>query len=325
MKFFKYLFQIIILIQLLIFNKLFNSNCKNINNLNQNNDFDKNFDYIHYENNWITEKMMNEAGWMMTLNEVYLINGLIRKHKPKNCLEIGVAFGGSSVLILNAIKDFPESNLVSIDLAKHINQKNIGYKVELFPELMKKWKLFTGNMAHTFLSHLNMKFDFLLLDSAHTSPGEFLNFIEALPFLNENPIIVLHDIKWHFYRATNTNKTLFKVKSMPTQIYLMSTLIGEKILIKKGINDLENIGVVCLSNKQENYYLNYFLLLMNIWENMPNNNQIHDLRVFINKYYNNELFLRIFDISVKYNRIYFKNLNECKYKLLDKKRGKGCF
>ena len=43
-----------------------------------------------------------------------------------------------------------------------------------------------------------MKFDFIFLDTAHSAPGEILNFIELLPFLNENAILVLHEILWHF-------------------------------------------------------------------------------------------------------------------------------
>ena len=74
--------------------------------------------------------MINESGWILDLNTVFFINRLIRKHKPKNCLEIGVARGGSSILILNAIKDLPDSRLVSIDLNILFNKDRIGYLVE---------------------------------------------------------------------------------------------------------------------------------------------------------------------------------------------------
>ena len=121
------------------------------------NDFDKNFDYIHYKNDEITEKIIKEANWILSLNEAYLINGIIRKHKPKNCLEIGVAYGGSSVLILNAIKDLSGSYLVSLDLFLTFKQKEVGYIVkQKFPELMDKWKLVTGNMPHKYLEKLNL-------------------------------------------------------------------------------------------------------------------------------------------------------------------------
>ena len=80
-------------------------NCKykNFDTSKENIDFNKSLDYIHYQADLVTKKMINESGWILDLNTVFFINGLIRKHKPKNCLEIGVARGGSSILILNAI------------------------------------------------------------------------------------------------------------------------------------------------------------------------------------------------------------------------------
>ena len=44
-----------------------------------------------------------------------------------------------------------------------------------FPELAEnKWKLFTGKQPHIFLEKLNMKFDFLFLDTTHFAPGELI-------------------------------------------------------------------------------------------------------------------------------------------------------
>ena len=273
--------------------------------------FDNNFDYVHYENDIITEKIIKDSDWLLELNHAYLINGLIRKHKPKSCLEIGVGNGGSSVLILNAIKDFSESSLVSIDLYTWKNKtKKLGYIVEeKFPELTNKWKLFLGNMSSKILSKLNLKYDFLFLDSAHVTPGEYFNIIEVLPFLKENAIIVLHDIVWHFYKILKTDIQSNQLIH-PTQINLMSTLIGKKILLKSNTNTLLNIGAVFLDKNQKKYYLNYFLLLLNVWSYMPTDKQLEDLREFIIKYYNNSLFLRIYDNAVDFNKRIFKKLNK---------------
>ena len=60
-------------------------------------------------------------------------------------------------------------------------------------------------MPYKFLSNINQKFDFVFLDSAHVSPGEFINFIEVLPFLNDNAIIVFLDVVWHFFPVYNTS------------------------------------------------------------------------------------------------------------------------
>ena len=51
----------------------------------------------------------------LTPEEQKFMNGLIRKIKPRKIVEIGVSKGGSSVLILNAIKDIKGSKLFSID------------------------------------------------------------------------------------------------------------------------------------------------------------------------------------------------------------------
>ena len=124
--------------------------------------------------------MKEKAGWMLwNNNQILFINGIIRKYKPKKCLEVGVARGGSSVLILNAINDIENSFLISLDLNTklYVNKKyDTGYIVNTyFPELTKKWKLFTGEQPHIFLQNLKIKFDFVFLDTAHVTPGEFLN------------------------------------------------------------------------------------------------------------------------------------------------------
>ena len=276
--------------------------------------FYKDFDYIHYQSNFISEKMIKESKWMMSLDTAYIINGLIRKYKPKNCLEIGVARGGSSILILNAIKDLPDSRLVSIDLFTSLFVNKIGYLVsEKFPELMNKWKLFIGDMPHKFLIKLNLKFDFLFLDTAHVAPGEFFNLIECLPFLKKNAIVVLHDTIWHLEKVFSMNNNLTIARIMPTQIFLMSALNGEKIMFPKSSHKFINIGVVCLGEQQEKYYLNYFLLFLTVWHYLPTNNQLNDLRKFINKYYHSKIFLNIFDSAVYYNKNFFKDINESGY------------
>lgn len=159
---------LILFLNIFVLNKIFHqlSLIKNkYLNPNYSSKSDINFMYENYENNIITDEMKRNSGWKLTSLETKFINGLIRKYKLKNCLEIGVHEGGSAILILNAIKDYENSFLVSIDLFK-----NKGYRVnKYFPELSKKWELYTGDQPHKFLTKLNKKFDFLLLDSAHCS------------------------------------------------------------------------------------------------------------------------------------------------------------
>ena len=64
-----------------------------------------NFEYYNYEKEIITNKIKNLANYELSNKEPYFLNGIIRKIKPKNCIEIGTSSGGSAILILNAIKD----------------------------------------------------------------------------------------------------------------------------------------------------------------------------------------------------------------------------
>ena len=117
-----------------------------INEINTNSQkYDISFKYENYDKEIITERIKRNSGWIIGLDEAQFINGIIRKNKLKNCLEIGVAHGGSSILILNSIKDIENSILVSLDLnSKLYNDPNkaTGYRVnQYFPELINKWKL----------------------------------------------------------------------------------------------------------------------------------------------------------------------------------------
>lgn len=295
-----FLSSIILIQRKTIFNLKKSSYNDIITNKN-NNDFkyNINFNYEDYDKEIITDKIIKNSGFILSLKEAQFINGLIRKNKLKNCLEIGVAHGGSSALILNSIKDIENSLLVSLDLNKEMyNNKNklTGYRVKkFFPELAKNWKLYTGDQAHKFLIKLNMKFDFLFLDSAHVSPGEILNFIEALPFLNENAIVVVHDLFWHFGKVIRS-------KFYPSCISLIPAIFGDKVFINQRNKSISNIGAVFLHSNQKKHYLDYFLLLLNFWEYIPTDTQINDLRVFINKYYKDKIYINIFDTAVRKNK-----------------------
>lgn len=259
-----------------------------------------------FQREFISSKIKKYALFQQIKNEFYFINGIIRKLKPKNCLEIGVSFGGSAILILNALKDIKNSILVSLDLYKKIYGKgklNTGYRVnKYFPELSKNWKLFTGEQPHKFLEKLNIKFDLLFLDTVHLAPGELINFIEALPFLNENAIVILHDIMFHL--PSNNYYKVKEIKYHPSQIYLMTSLYGEKVIIKDKDKGAENIGAVFLYPNQKKYYLNYFLLLLTPWEYLPNLKQINELKLFIQKYYKRKIFIDLFNRAFEENRIY---------------------
>ena len=151
------------------------------------------------------------------------------------------------------------------------------------------------------------------------APGELLNLIEALPFLKEKAIMLLHDIIWHFSAG---------IKIYPSNIYLFSNIRGDKILLKKNKNGIGNTGLIILHPNQNKYYINYFLLLLCFWEYIPSDRHINDMKSFIQKYYNNNLYLQIFENAVIKNKRFSKrllnsnvNLHNDRYKYLMKSLG----
>ena len=85
-------------------------------------------------------------------NQKEFLNGVVRKFKPKKVLEIGVAEGGSSIIILNAIKDIEDAHLFSIDLSKN---EMIGYCVKtIFQYLSNKWSLYAGDFPVKYMKSI---------------------------------------------------------------------------------------------------------------------------------------------------------------------------
>lgn len=321
--FFIFFSLIIIICSILCFYYLYQiKNLINKNKIEKSFNIETNFNYSDYERNIITKKIIKKAGFQLSLKQVYFINGILRYYRPKKCLEVGVANGGSSIIILNAIKDIKNSFLISLDLNTQLylnTNLKTGFRVQkFFPELTKTWKLLTGDLPHKFLTKLNETFDFIFLDTTHMAPGEILNFIEVLPFLKEKAIMIIHDTLWHFSE---------KIKFYPSNIYLFPNIRGKKILLKNN-KGIDNIGGVILYPNQRKYYLDYFLILLCFWEYIPTDNQLNDMRKFIKKYYNNNLYLQIFNLAVRYNQFAvekhnsFLNLfNNSKYKSMMKTLG----
>ena len=75
--------------------------------------------------NKIKEKFEKERCSEVWANQREFLNGIIRKLKPKKILEIGIRHGGSSIIILNAINDFKDSKLFSIDISSSKNIVNV--------------------------------------------------------------------------------------------------------------------------------------------------------------------------------------------------------
>jgi predicted O-methyltransferase YrrM len=249
------------------------------------------YNEINNNNLWLCSRMCG--------NKREFLNGVVRKFKPKKILEIGVAEGGSSIIILNAIKDIKNSHLFSIDLSK---SDMIGFCVKnIFKKLSNKWSLFTGNIPIKFMKEVGNNIEMVFIDSGHYEPGEILDFLIVLPFLKEEAIVIFHDIGNQITKAgpkgSRRNWAPYKIFNIirGTKFYPS----GNQILTK-------DIGAIKLYKNQFDYIHDYFRTLGGQWDFFPEEEHIDLMRKFIKNYYDNDCSI-MFEETVNFNRKFVKN------------------
>ena len=66
---------------------------------------------------------------------------------------------------MNALQDFNDSHLYSIDLS---NENDVGKFVQqVFPNLLPKWMLYKVNVASKFMKEIGKDIDTVFIDIAH--------------------------------------------------------------------------------------------------------------------------------------------------------------
>ena len=267
--------------------------------------FSQNLDKIpfdQYETNTfnnIKDKLNHAKCSIMWGNQREFINGIIRKSKPKKILELGVLLGGSSIIILNAIKDLKNSHLYSIDLD---SDEKIGRCVKNhFPNLLKKWTLFKGDVAAKFMDKIGKNIDLAMIDTSHFEPGEILDFIMILPFLKEEAVVIFHDID---HQITHSKGKDMRYEWAP---YLIFNIIrGEKYSPSgKGILN-KDVGAIKLEKNQKKYIHDYCRALGGQWQYFPKEENIKTIKNFFRRHHDNFCY-NVLKESIEFNRKFVKD------------------
>lgn len=219
----------------------------------------------------------------MAKNERYFLNGIIRSLKPKKILEVGVANGGGTAIILNAIKDIEGAKLYSIDYLEHSYRhpdKPSGFLIEeRFSDLKDKWQIYRGGDTSHFIENVGGNIDLLVLDTVHDHPWETLNFLCVMPFMNNHSLCILHDIT--AFKGNNRDALACR--------YLFGHVAAEKF---SPISDCEgmpaNIGAFKVSDMAMKYADNLFESLYIPWKASVLDKDFDDMKKIIEKYYSPE-------------------------------------
>jgi len=223
----------------------------------------------------------------MSAAERAFLNALILRNKPRKLLELGVSAGGSSVVTLNAIKDFSDAQLYSIDLNEMFyknDREKTGYFVDNYPDLKSKWELLTGGLALNFMDKIGAGVDFCLIDTVHSNPGEILDFLMILPFLKDDAVVVFHDVTLHVQYFVM--KKYARAEKAITNNMLMSAITGRKLLQGSHDGDLfANIGGIRIGKDTKENVFEIFNLLTIPWCYLPTDKQEQEIISWFERYY----------------------------------------
>ena len=233
----------------------------------------------------------------MTTEELAFLCGMISDRKPKKIVEIGVAAGGTTAVILNCISAIGlETKMFSIDLSTTYyrdRSKEAGY-------LAKEWKSKHDELDHTFyigkyavecLETIGDDIDFLILDTVHSLPGEILDFLACFPFLKQGATVILHDVL--------LNHLGDKSYAYATKL-LFDSAVGMKFMNTGNDGNLIGIGAFVITEDTQRYIEDVFSALTITWNYIPAPAELAMYRAFLEKYYTSTQ-LKWFDMAVELN------------------------
>lgn len=237
----------------------------------------------------------------MTKSQVDFLLNLIKENKPKKIVEIGVAAGATSTIILDFLDnrlDRSDYEMFSIDLSNQYYRdpcKKTGYYIEKYRNngcVRGFHKLLLGEYAVSRIEEVGDEIDFLILDTVHSMPGEFLDFIAFLPYIKEGGCVVLHDICSN-HMGPNPD-------AIATQL-LMDVVSGNKLIDWTVDDGYPNIGAFTIKKETIKNIEDVFRCLMTTWRYVPCLHEYELYRSFYQKHYSEDL-VTIYEKAYELNK-----------------------
>ena len=236
----------------------------------------------------------------MSESDLGFLCALIRERIPNKILEVGVASGGTTLVLLQCIKGLGiDTSLYSVDLNSELysdSSKETGYvaknleKQGVFSNVQHEYCL--GKYLPEVLEDIGNDIDFVILDTVHELPGELLDFLAVMPFLSEDAVIVLHDVSLqHAEQIQNHN-------CFATQV-LFSCASGQKIL--NNSVRYPNIAAIQVDNTTRECVYDVFSALSLTWNYMPGQHEIDVYRDWYERHYD-ESAIKLFDQAFEMNQ-----------------------
>lgn len=264
-----------------------------------------------------TKKMREDVNYVceMTEYEHAFLSGLLREHKPKKILEVGVAEGGTTALILNVLNSFKYGyEMFSVDLCEKYYRdanKTTGFYVDELKIDRANHKFLLGESVADEIGIIGDKVDFVIIDTTHCMPGEVLDFLTIYPFLSENAVVILHDVNLNERLEYPLDLDVCEfIKAEICTKLLLAVVCGNKYMMNS--STLTNIAAFQITEETKNSIKDLFWLLTMNWQYMPPENMLNSYRnIFVSKY--DYSLVKIFDISVVNNKRFIEHVDLLKY------------
>jgi predicted O-methyltransferase YrrM len=126
--------------------------------------------------------------------------GLVIETRPAKLLEIGVASGWGSCVLLEALRSagLPSSELYGVDIAERFfydAHYATGQCVsDVLPECRPRYHLTTGTSVGECAPTIGDAIDFVFIDAHHMHPWATLDLLAVLPFVEPGTWIAMHDL-----------------------------------------------------------------------------------------------------------------------------------
>tara|TARA_R110000787_G_scaffold90043_3_gene190479 strand:+ start:863 stop:1720 length:858 start_codon:yes stop_codon:yes gene_type:complete len=209
----------------------------------------------------LMKKKPDWAGGAISNYDAKFLTGFLSHVRPRKVVEIGVASGWSSALMLHALKEIHGSDpytLHAIDLLHDFYLKP-EYKAgalvgEVVPDLEPNYNLLTGRIALEAMKDVG-PVDFAFIDAHHFHPWAALDFLALLPYITKGTWVAFHDINLcTFERHKHTNRGPFYLFHMWQDTKLQST------------QNPAMIGAVLMERQPEQYLRDLLEILHTPWE-----------------------------------------------------------
>lgn len=233
--------------------------------------------------------------------------GIIKEIRPEKIVEIGVAEGGTTAVIMESLFLLGmESRVYSVDLNQKLycnREKATGYVWqemcnEITGRSIQEFKL--GKTIADCIDEIGDAIDLAIIDTTHILPGEILDFLCILPYLKKNATVLLHDISLNWIRCFSDDmKLVLRAKDSIATKVLYTVVTAKKWFYFD--KQPFNIAAFTINDDTVKYIGDCFQALSLTWGYMPSEEMLIRYRSVFSHYYNEQC-MEFFDTAVKANK-----------------------